>query len=51
MVEAGYPDGFKAKLWVNDNPVRRDTAVILQRSIKTNWDRCCNRNSLNGELS
>ena len=29
-----YPDGFKAKLWVNDNPVRRDTAVILQDQLK-----------------
>ena len=34
MAEAGYPDGFKAKLWVNDNPVRRDTAVILQDQLK-----------------
>ena len=32
--EAGYPDGFKAKIWVNDNPVRRDTAVILQDQLK-----------------
>ena len=34
MAEAGYPDGFKAKIWVNDNPVRRDTAVILQDQLK-----------------
>ena len=34
LTEAGYPDGFKAKIWVNDNPVRRDTAVILQDQLK-----------------
>ena len=34
LAEAGYPDGFKAKIWVNDNPVRRDTAVILQDQLK-----------------
>ena len=34
LTEAGYPDGFKAKIWVNDNPVRRDIAVILQDQLK-----------------
>ena len=34
LKEAGYPDGFKTKIWVNDNPVRRDTAVILQDQLK-----------------
>jgi peptide/nickel transport system substrate-binding protein len=34
LAEAGFPDGFKAKIWVNDNPVRRDTAVILQDQLK-----------------
>ena len=34
LAEAGYPDGFKAKIWVNDNPVRRDIAVILQDQLK-----------------
>ena len=34
LAEAGYPNGFKAKIWVNDNPVRRDTAVILQDQLK-----------------
>lgn len=34
LAEAGYPNGFKAKIWVNDNPIRRDTAVILQDQLK-----------------
>jgi len=34
LAEAGFPNGFKAKIWVNDNPVRRDTAVILQDQLK-----------------
>jgi len=28
LAEAGFPNGFKAKIWVNDNPVRRDIAAI-----------------------
>ena len=34
LAEAGFPNGFKAKIWVNDNPVRRDIAVILQDQLK-----------------
>lgn len=34
LAEAGYPEGFKTEIWVNDNPVRRDIAVILQDQFK-----------------
>ena len=34
MAQAGYPNGFKAKIWTNDNGIRRDTAVILQDQLK-----------------
>ena len=34
LAEAGYPNGFKTKIWINDNPVRRDIAVILQDELK-----------------
>lgn len=34
LKEAGYENGFKAKIWINDNNVRRDTAVILQDQLK-----------------
>lgn len=34
LAEAGYPNGFKTKIWINDNPVRRDIAAILQDQLK-----------------
>lgn len=34
LKEAGFPDGFKTKIWINDNNVRRDIAVILQDQLK-----------------
>lgn len=34
LAEAGYPNGFKTKIWTNDNPLRRDIAVILQDQLK-----------------
>ncbi|WP_438316252.1 glutathione ABC transporter substrate-binding protein [Sporosarcina sp. FA9] len=34
LAEAGLADGFKTKLWTNDNPQRMDTAIILQDSLK-----------------
>ena len=34
LAQAGYPNGFKAKIWTNDNSTRRDTAVILQDQLK-----------------
>lgn len=34
LAEAGYPNGFKTKIWLNDNPVRRDIAIILQDQLK-----------------
>ena len=34
LKEAGYPNGFKTKIWINDNPTRRDIAVILQDQLK-----------------
>ena len=34
LAQAGYPNGFKAKIWTNDNGIRRDTAVILQDQLK-----------------
>ena len=30
MKEAGYPNGFKTTIWVNDNNIRKDIATILQ---------------------
>lgn len=34
LKEAGYENGLDLKLWVNDNPTRRDIAVILQDQLK-----------------
>lgn len=34
LKEAGYENGLKIKLWINDNPVRRDLAVIIQDQLK-----------------
>ncbi len=34
LAEAGYPNGFKAKIWVNENQARRDIATILQAQLK-----------------
>ena len=34
MAKAGYPNGFKARIWTNDKSVRKDTAVILQDQLK-----------------
>ncbi len=34
LAEAGYADGFKTKIWTNDNPQRVDIAVLLQASLK-----------------
>ena len=34
LKEAGYETGFKTKIWINDNPVRRDIAIILQDQLK-----------------
>lgn len=34
LAEAGYKDGFKTEIWINDNPTRRDIAVILQDQLK-----------------
>ena len=34
LTQAGYPNGFKAKIWTNDNGIRKDTAVILQDQLK-----------------
>ena len=34
LAKAGYPNGFKAKIWTNNNNVRKDTAVILQDQLK-----------------
>lgn len=34
LKEAGYENGLKTKIWINDNPVRRDIAVILQDQLK-----------------
>lgn len=30
LAEAGYPNGFKTSIWVNDNIIRKDIATILQ---------------------
>ena len=34
LAQAGYPNGFKARIWTNDKSVRKDTAVILQDQLK-----------------
>lgn len=34
LAKAGYPNGFKAKIALNDNNIRKDTAVILQDQLK-----------------
>lgn len=34
LKEAGYPNGFKTSIWINNNPVRRDIAVIFQDQLK-----------------
>ncbi|MBC2851413.1 glutathione ABC transporter substrate-binding protein [Cetobacterium sp. 8H] len=34
LKEAGFPNGVKLKIWINDNPTRRDIAVILQDQLK-----------------
>lgn len=34
LKEAGYPNGFKIKIWTNDNPVRRDIATIAQDQLR-----------------
>ena len=34
LAEAGYPNGFKAKIWINENVERRDIAIILQAQLK-----------------
>lgn len=34
LKEAGYPNGFKTSIWINNNPIRRDIAVIFQDQLK-----------------
>lgn len=34
LAQAGFPNGLKTKLWINDSPVRRDIAVIVQDQLK-----------------
>ena len=34
LAEAGYADGFKTTIWTNDNPVRRNVAIVLQQGLK-----------------
>ena len=34
LKEAGYPDGFNIKLWVNDESTRVDMCVIIQDQLK-----------------
>lgn len=34
LAEAGYPDGFKTSIWINDNNARKDIATILQAQFK-----------------
>lgn len=34
LKEAGFENGVDLKLWVNDNPTRRDIAVIMQDQLK-----------------
>lgn len=35
LAEAGYPNGFKTSIWINDNTSRKDIATILQDQFKT----------------
>ncbi len=34
LAEAGYPDGFKTKLWTNERQERIDMATIIQSQLK-----------------
>jgi peptide/nickel transport system substrate-binding protein len=34
LAEAGYKDGLKLKLWLNENQSRKDSAVIIQAQLK-----------------
>ena len=34
LAEAGYADGFKTTIWTNDNPARRNVAIVLQQGLK-----------------
>lgn len=34
LAAAGYPDGFKMSVWVNDSSVRKDIATIFQAQVK-----------------
>ncbi|MDR3258950.1 MAG: ABC transporter substrate-binding protein [Fusobacteriaceae bacterium] len=34
LAEAGYKDGLKLKMWVNENQARKDAAVIMQDQLK-----------------
>ena len=34
LAEAGYPNGFKSKIWINENPDRRDIAIIVQDQLR-----------------
>lgn len=34
MKEAGYPNGFKTTIWVNDSNIRKDIATILQDQLR-----------------
>jgi peptide/nickel transport system substrate-binding protein len=34
LAEAGYKDGLKLKLWINENKSREDSAVIIQAQLK-----------------
>ncbi len=34
LAEAGYADGFKTTIWTNDNPARKNVAIVLQQGLK-----------------
>ena len=34
MKEAGFENGFKTSIWTNDNPQRKDIAILLKDSLK-----------------
>lgn len=34
LAKAGYPNGFKTKIWLNDNTIRKDISVIVQDQLK-----------------
>jgi peptide/nickel transport system substrate-binding protein len=34
LTEAGYPNGFKLKLWTNNNTARMDSAIVIQDQLK-----------------